>query len=225
MKKRLLSALLAFIFIPACIPAAYAEESNADVIYTFLTDYMGLNSAAACGVLANIERESGFRPDALGDGGTSYGICQWHNSRWDRLKQFCNDNGYSWETLEGQLWYLKYELEKYYPTILEYIKSVANTADGAYDSGYYWCKWFERPADTENMSVKRGNLAKSKYWPLYTATYSGVESGRYRIKNKATGKNLCIRDGIDSNGQNAELTASAGSSAGKSTASAGACIC
>ena len=58
-----------------------------DNIYNLLAA-KGFNDAAICGILANIEHESGFSTTALGDGGTSYGLCQWHNSRWDNLNNF-----------------------------------------------------------------------------------------------------------------------------------------
>ncbi|MDD6094980.1 MAG: phage tail tip lysozyme [Clostridia bacterium] len=217
--KRALCLVLCLCFLCGSISGLSVGTSavgkNEAQIADFLVKQMGFNSAAVSGILANIEWESGFNPDCYGDkiNGvyTSYGICQWHNTRWDRLKQFCQSKGYDWKTLEGQLWYLKYELEEYYPTILSYIKNVANTADGAYDAGYYWCYNFERPADTANMSVKRGNLAKSKYWPVYSNSYSTVSTGVYRLKNKATGTYMCVKDGGDSNGQNIELTATAGS--------------
>lgn len=48
-----------------------AEETE---IFEYLTGTMNLNQAAACGILANIQYESGFNPNALGDNGTSYGI-------------------------------------------------------------------------------------------------------------------------------------------------------
>lgn len=143
---------------------------NPHTVFNFLTQVMGLNAAGACGVLANIYCESMFSPTALGDGGTSYGICQWHASRFTNLKTWCANNGKDYKTLDGQLWYLKYELEKSYTSVLNYIKSVASTGAGAYNAGYYWCKHFEVPADTENMSVKRGNLAKNTYYPSYSGT-------------------------------------------------------
>lgn len=197
------------VFLPLNTAAIGANEAK---IADFLKNQMGLNTAAVCGILANIEWESGFDPTILGDNGTSYGICQWHNSRWDALKDYCNKKGYDWRGLDGQLWYLKYELESSGASILKYIKGVTNNADGAYDAAYHWCYYFERPADTANMSVKRGNLAKSKYWPLYSNSYSTVSEGVYRLKNKATGKYLSVKDSGDANGQNIELTSSAGNS-------------
>lgn len=149
---------------------------NEHTVFNFLKQIMGLNTAAATGVLANIARESSFRPTALGDGGTSYGICQWHAGRYTNLKNWCSQNGKDYTTLDGQLWYLKNELEKSYTGVLNYIKGVADSAQGAYDAGYYWCKRFEVPADTENNSVKRGNLAKDTYYPKYAGTTTPTQT-------------------------------------------------
>ena len=132
-----------------------------------MTKVMGLNSAAACGVLANIKCESGFRTTALGDSGTSVGICQWHASRCTRLKNFCAMNGYDYTSIEGQLYFLEYELENYYPSVLKKLRSVDNTSSGAYDAAYYFCYNFEVPANRASQSAKRGNIATDTYWPKY----------------------------------------------------------
>lgn len=142
-------------------------KDNEHTVFNFLKQVMDLNTAGAVGVVANVAKESSFNPNALGDGGTSYGICQWHASRYTNLKNWCKENGKDYTTLDGQLWYLKYELEKSYKGVLNYIKGVSNNATGAYNAGYYWCKHFEVPADTEKSSVTRGNLAKNTYYPKY----------------------------------------------------------
>ena len=144
-----------------------STSENERAIFNFLTSNMKLNKAAACGVLANIEAESSFDPNVVGDGGTSFGICQWHDERYSSLKNWCSSNGKDYRTLDGQLWYLKYDLEHNYSSVLNYIKNVSNNANGAYNAGYYWCKNFEVPADTENMSILRGNNAKNSYYPKY----------------------------------------------------------
>ena len=151
-----------------------AIPKNANIVFDFLVNECGYNTAAACGVLANIEAESNFRPDCGGDGGTSYGICQWHNERFDAMKNWCIENGYDWKSLDGQLHYLKKELSantNIYlwngKTINNYMLDVSNTADGAYDGGYYWCYEYERPADKEKRSQARGNTAKNKYWEAF----------------------------------------------------------
>ena len=146
---------------------ASGKYSNEEIIYYFLTQEMKLNTAAACGILANIKNESSFRPTAYNSNGGSYGICQWTGSRYTRLKNFCSDHGYDYKTLEAQLWFLEYELENHYTKTLKYMRAVENTASGAYDAGYYWCYNFEVPANRSSVSVKRGNLAKDTYWEKY----------------------------------------------------------
>lgn len=162
---------MAIVF--ASLPFTAAAASNAKTIFDFLVNEMGLNSAAASGVLANIEYESSFNPNLWGDSGTSYGICQWHASRLENLKSFCDRNGYSWQSLTGQLYFLKYELNTNKSDtgyIIDRL-DVPNTADGAYTAGYNWCYYFERPANKAEKSENRGNAAKNKYWPEYKIVF------------------------------------------------------
>ncbi len=178
--KKALIVLLAVITVLSSttvgsFAASVPTNKTVQTIFDFLVDEMGLNSAAACGVLANIEQESNFNPNLYGDNGSSYGICQWHNGRFDNLKSFCAKNGYSWKTLEGQLYFLKYELEKQESTtgyILDKIKVVPNSAQGAYQAAYDWCYYFERPANKTAKSEARGTRAKEDYWPVYKLVYN-----------------------------------------------------
>ena len=59
--KKLLITLLAVIMVFTAVPvasmAATTKAETIRIIFDFLVDEMGLNSAAACGVLANIEKE------------------------------------------------------------------------------------------------------------------------------------------------------------------------
>lgn len=168
--KRVALIILCLAMTVCCIPMNASAASNARTIYDFCITELGLNSAGACGVLANIEAESNFSPTLYGDGGNSYGICQWNLSRFTNLKNYCNKNGYDWKSLNGQLQFLKYELTNNKSDtgyILDKLKSVANTAQGAYDAGYKWCYYFERPANKEAKSQSRGNKAKNTYWPNY----------------------------------------------------------
>ena len=205
MKKRILGTFLAllmifpFVAVLADEPAKGTERSNVDIIYDFLTGDMKLNSAAACGILANIEMESGFNPEALGDNGTSYGICQWHDiaegsGRWTKLREFCVKNGYDPSKLMSQLYYLKYELQNFYPKVWNYVYSAENSEQGAYDVGYYWCYNFEIPDKREERSVARGNSAKEKYWPKYNAT---EPESAFEIWRVASEISLNVRTGPD----------------------------
>ncbi len=168
--KSILSTALVLVSLftllsPAFFRASAANNYEKDIYY-FLKNQMGMNEASACGVLANIEKESSFNPNLYGDSGTSYGICQWHESRFDDLKSYCADKGYDYRSITGQLYYLKYELEKFFPNTLKDIKSAENNEEGAYYAGYSFCYNFERPANKATKSEQRGELAK-EYWKRY----------------------------------------------------------
>ncbi len=171
--KRLISLLLVALmmvsFVPMSTIEASAAGSNADQIYEFCINNLGLNSAAACGVVANIQRESGFRPTAScidTNGKTSYGICQWNAGRYDNLRYWCGNNGYDYTTLNGQLNFLKYELEHSEKRAFSKVKSVANTVDGAYTAGYYWAQYFER-CNSKYYTIS-AVAARDTYWPQYS---------------------------------------------------------
>lgn len=142
-------------------------NTNQDYIYNYLAS-KGFNDAAISGIMANLEHESGFRTDAVGDNGTSYGICQWHNGRWDNLNSFCSQNGYDPSTLDGQLEFLLYELETGYSGVYDTLRSVPNTSQGAYDAAYKWTTDFEIPDNTQARANDRGNTAVDSYWPIYS---------------------------------------------------------
>ena len=194
--KRIIAAILVCFTIFGIGAQAKVEAAttltNEQRIYNYLVGTMKLNTAGACGVLANIEYESNFKLGTISDGGTSYGICQWHKSRWTALKNYCKKNGLDPTTLNGQLAYLNYELNtKSYKKILNYIRSVDNTAKGAYNAGHYWCYYFEVPANRASKSVTRGNTAKNKYWKKYKGyngkTISGSGSSSTSSSTSSTG--------------------------------------
>ncbi len=186
--------------------------SNEAEIFNFCINNMGLNVAAASGVLANIKCESSFNPNSKGDyqNGvhTSYGICQWHNSRYTNLINWCNNNGYDHTTLTGQLNFLKYELKNSYSAVWNKLNSVTNTADGAYEAAAYWCARFEIPAGYGywqngqlyygTTSIARGNSAKNTYWPKYAdtvvetdTTYNASAALTYAKNHWNDGVGLC----------------------------------
>ena len=95
--------------------------------------------------------ESSFNPTATGDGETSYGLCQWHESRYDNLKSSYPTN---YHTPESQFNYLIYELENSYSSLN---KSLLEDTLSAEDLTYNFCATFEKPADTEKTCKNRGN--------------------------------------------------------------------
>lgn len=166
-------------------------------VFDYLVDELGVNTAAACGIMANIQSESGFYPNnlqnsyekSLGytdatytravDNGSytnfvydkaGYGLCQW--TFWSRKQGLLNlaqTRGVSIADLEMQMDYFVYEL-KQYSSLMSTLRSVPNTAAGAYTAAYQFCWQFERPGGYETKSPQRGNLAQNTYWPEYAGT-------------------------------------------------------
>ena len=82
------------------VSAATVEEE----VFSFLTDELGLTSAAAAGIMANIMCECSFNPNA-GDWDTndlySYGLFMWNGPRYERLKKWCGENKLDDTTVNG----------------------------------------------------------------------------------------------------------------------------
>ncbi len=189
--------LFAIMFIIGCSlvtprcsvkAASLRGKNNEEKIFYFLREEMHFNNAAGSGVLANIEKESSFMTGAISDGGTSYGICQWHANRMSRLRAWCEDHGYDWSDLEGQLYYLEYELNTYYPYTLSVMQSVKNSKKGAWNAGHDWCYYFEVPSDREIKAKERGDLAKNKYWPKYKDAMTGLTKGKVYVTEEGVFK-------------------------------------
>lgn len=184
-------------------------STNEEYCYNYLVRDMGLNTAAAAGLLANFEQESSFNPTLSGDSGSSYGLCQWNKSRKSALINYCTSNGLDYSSLQGQLSYLFYELQNEYPELLATLRSTANNSNGAYNAGYRFCYDFERPASRESKSQSRGSSASRTYFPKYygttgnnavdttttapTQTPAPTATGNYVVSTG--GSNLNVRSG------------------------------
>lgn len=175
MIQKRISRVVALLLVLAVLAGTAPVRAQADQlsverqVYAYLTEQMGFSTAAACGILANIEHESSFQPTIVGDQGTSYGLCQWHNERWTALRNYCRILGLDYRTVEGQMEYLNYELGNNYSGLFLSLKTVDNSPEGAYRAAYLWCVQFERPSNMEVKAVNRGNLARGKYWSRYNS--------------------------------------------------------
>ena len=150
-------------------------KANETAVYNFLRNNMNVNTAVACGVLANIQCESAFNPNSSTidtNNLQSYGLCQWNGGRNTALRSYCQNNGYSYSSVEGQMRYLQHELSTSEKSAWSKISGQANTSSGAYNAGYNWAKYFERCAEYYNgraQFVERANLARDNYWPAYSS--------------------------------------------------------
>ena len=140
--------------------------SNEQIVFNFLTQEMGCNSAVAAGIMGNIAVECSFNPTA--DSGSFYGLCQWGGARRSRLFSWCNENGYDPKTVKGQLYYIQYELLGSESGAWSHMQNIPDTADGAVTAARNWAVYYERCA---SWSVKlRTARTSSTYWPLYGGT-------------------------------------------------------
>lgn len=123
----------------------------------------GFSDNSVVALMTNINHESGFRPDVLGDNGTSYGLCQWHLTRYDNLR---NTFPGTYHTIESQLNFLMYELKNGYTGVYN---ALVDGTSSASDLTYKFCVEFEVPYDTHNTCRARANK--------YTVLDSYVRNG------------------------------------------------
>ena len=130
---------------PAVTPAPSGIPDSSDPkgqIYSFLTGSMGFNHAQACGILANIHRESRFQPKA--DNGIGYyGLCQWGGERLENLRKWCAENGYDSDTIDGQLHFLQYEMPLSYPNTTAQVRACPDDEEGARKACWIFAMGYE----------------------------------------------------------------------------------
>lgn len=174
LRKAIISAAMATLLTVNAVPlAAYADApANDRIVYTFLTERLGLNHAAASGLMSNIYKESGFLPTVSctdTNGKTSYGIMQWNGSRFEQLQSFCRENGYAYDTLEGQLAYLEYDLTGVYRGYYDHLLyGIEDSEQGAYDAAYFWASQYE--VCSSKYFELRAELARDFYYPEFMNT-------------------------------------------------------
>lgn len=136
--------------------AAGAKPSGTALSAAAEFERMGWTKAQAAGLAANLQAESGMRPDAVGDNGRAYGIGQWHPDRQAAFKkQYGKDIQGS--TLQEQLAFVNFELRQGQERAAGDKLAAATTARQA---GEAVSKYYERPADREGEAAKRGASAE-----------------------------------------------------------------
>lgn len=128
-----------------------ALSANAAQIVMYLLD-AGMSPEAICGVLANIERESGCGSAATNSIG-AVGLCQWLGVRARNLYQ-----REDWDTIPGQLDFLLEELAT--------TESAVDLSGSAYDCGYRIARDYERTG-IPGTYADRGRLAEEIYEEVF----------------------------------------------------------
>ena len=129
----------------------------------------GLTLQQACGVLASIQGESSFNPKALGDHGHAFGLCQIHADRAKLIRDGdganipgCGIDLLALPPVEDQIKAIWHELNHTERFALGKLRQT-NTA---YDAGFAFCKFYERPAKPEIDCPKRGEWARDWFLAL-----------------------------------------------------------
>lgn len=136
-----------------------------DTVFLFLTKELGISKGGACGVLGNLQVECAWNLNAIGDSGTSYGLCQWHDDRWKALISFCNSQSLDASSAEGQLRYMAYELTNSPErAVLPRLTGAPDTEAGAKNAAIDFAKMFERC--TPDSYALRQSYA-SAFWAVY----------------------------------------------------------
>lgn len=134
-------------------PAASVEGRARQAMDYFVSQ--GWTQAQAAGIVANLQRESGFRPDAVGDGGRAYGLAQWHPDRQANFQRFAGHSIRN-STFAEQLAFVNYELTRGAETSAG---ARLRGADSASEAGAIVSRYYERPADANGEASARGRLA------------------------------------------------------------------
>ena len=136
---------------PAPVPRADRERQAMDFFVG-----QGWTKAQAAGIVANLQAESGFRPDAEGDGGRAYGIAQWHPDRQAAFQRF-SGRAIQGSTFEEQLSFVHHEL-----TLGDEGRAGnrLRNANSANEAGSIVSRDYERPADREGEAARRGRAAE-----------------------------------------------------------------
>ncbi len=144
--------------------ANVSVTATSQEVYEYLRG-KGLSNAAVTGILANLQAESGFKTGAIGDSGTSAGLAQWHAGRMENMIDYVGEDWAS--NVTGQLDYLWSELQGSYSKVLNKLKSVPDTAEGARQATNIWIHDYEVPAGyddpTSSVYQTRQQYANG-YW-------------------------------------------------------------
>lgn len=117
---------------------------------------LGYSKANASGIAGNIYTESKYNPQAIGDNGTSFGLAQWHKSRWDRLRNWSDERSLNINFFDTQLRFIDWELNN----TEKRAKSELLATNTPRESAFAFAKYYERP---QRIADERMNKAEEIY--------------------------------------------------------------
>lgn len=151
--------------------------ASAREIYEYLIS-KGFTPESACGILGNIEQESGFYTSATN--GTHFGLCQWGGERFAGLSELATDRSKKWTDLQVQLDFLWSELEGKMSKVKA---EIIGTTD-MYHATDIFCRKYEICGGYSKEVPRR--YRKAKKW--YNILVLGKGTSSNGNKQEATGK-------------------------------------
>lgn len=116
---------------------------------------LGWSNEHATGIAANLQAESSFNHQAVGDGGKAYGLAQWHPDRQADFKEFSGKDIRE-SSLEEQVAFIDHELRAGKEQSAG--RRLAKTTSAG-DAAAVVSQFYERPRDTAGAIAKRTNIA------------------------------------------------------------------
>jgi hypothetical protein len=119
------------------------NEANLKIAFDYFVS-QGFTPEQAAGLVGNFMQESGSRLNTgvVGDGGTSYGIAQWHKERWAALRSFAAGQGLDPGSIDAQVRFVVHELNGSESRAGQKLREATTAAEAALAVS----KYYERPA-------------------------------------------------------------------------------
>jgi hypothetical protein len=115
----------------------------------------GWSREQASGIVANLLAESGFNPNAVGDGGKAYGIAQWHPDRQAAFAKWSGKDIRS-SNLDDQVAFVNYELTNGNEAAAG---RMLRASTNARQAGEVVSRYYERPLAADAEATARGSAA------------------------------------------------------------------
>lgn len=148
-------------------PVAHVNATDAAKKAMSYYTAKGYDKKVAAGVVGNLFQESRLNTNAVGDGGTSGGVAQWHGARWNGLKRYAQRQGKDWNDLNTQLDYAVTEM----PDVIDNMKKAPN----ARAASRIFTNQFERP----NPNLARYDVREGMADQLERMAFGGKPKVRY----------------------------------------------
>lgn len=107
-----------------------------------------INLTIACGIAGNVKVESQFNYTAVNQSSGAYGLCQWYQTRFENLYNWCTQNNQSYTSPNGQIKFLIHELKEI-PTYKKVYNTISSQdyRNDIDKIAYYFCMHFEIPGE------------------------------------------------------------------------------